>query len=358
MRFAPLLLLGLLLAGCDPFARPESLLEEYNRRLARVLDVEARLTPVPEAPRLPRLRERSRHVEPFNASLLDFLRLYGCDLQQVVGERNSILGRVAHPLTRLDLDRRFLLAAEACLPTLEREALAERVAEAVAHKREALPDVAWNAVWSSREIEGHFARSRGALPLALDPDRLGIAVQNAALARQRLTVLLDGGLDTELFALDSVYQHWGHDPLAGQALLSAVLVQVRLDDATALIERRLHERPLCPRGRPTRQAENVRGVFDAVYVARVQRYLAEVQRVRRELFPALLALAKLGHGSPSRVFDAYLHAVLDESNPSGYWQAFDAAIARHTAAWQALLEQCGMRPGSARAAAGATDPSR
>ncbi len=345
MRTIVILVVAILIAGCDPFAQPESMLDEYNQRLARVLDAEAQLSPVPTAPGFPRMRERVHKIEPISIGMLDFLGLYGCELQHVVGERNSSLGRVAHPLTRLDYERRFIIAAETCSQTIEREALGERLVEVTALKRTSLADAAWNAVWGSREIESHFTRARGPLPVRFDPYQLNVSAQNASRLEHRIHSLLDGDLEQDVLALDPVYQRWRNDPLFGQALRSAILVTTRLNDATALIEQRLRDRPLCPAGRPNRQAEIMRNLFGAVYADEVQPYLASVQRVRRELLPPLLAMSELGNQSPSETFERYVAAVLDESNEDNHWRAFDQAIARHTSAWQTLLDQCGMQPG-------------
>lgn len=350
MRILAIVFVAALLSGCDPFSQPESMFDEYNQRLARVLDVEPQTTPIPAAPAFPRLRDRVREIEPISLSMLDFLRLYGCELQFVVGERNSILGRVAHPLTRLDYERRFIIAADTCAETIEREALAKQLVEATAQKRASLPDAAWNAVWGSRDIENHFTRSRGALPVRLDRYRVSASVQSAVLLAHRIQALVEGELEHDLDALDAVYQRWHYDPMAGQALKSAILVTTRLEDASDLIEQRLGERPLCHDGRANRQAEIMRNMFSAVYAAEVQPYLADVQRVRRELLPPLLALARLRDSSPSDSFERYVLTVLDDSNENSHWQAFDQAIARHTRAWQRLLDQCGMRPGGGNGA--------
>ena len=67
--------------------------------------------------------------------------------------------------------------------------------------------------------------------------------------------------------------------------------------------------------------------------------------MRRELFPPLRALAAVGRGSPGPAFSAFIDTALDTRGEQGPWRDFDRAVARHTAAWQALLEQCGMAPG-------------
>ena len=238
---------ALLLTACDPFAAPESLFDEYVERAARVLDGKARLSPVPVVEPLPRRRERVVDIPPVNLSLLDFLSLYGCELQHVVGERNSIMGRVMHPASVYDYELRFLRAAEACLGMIDNDELAARLREAVGTKRGQLVDAAWNAVWATTEIEDFLTRSRG--PLAVAPDRDMAATLAADLQALTAALAVPDGEPPELDfrGFDDVYQRWQSRPMAGQALRAAAPASARLDDASALIEARLEGRPVCPR---------------------------------------------------------------------------------------------------------------
>jgi hypothetical protein len=334
-----------LLAGCDPFVSPEGLFEEYVERTARVLDGEAVLTPVPTVEQLPRRRDRVREIAPLDVSMLDFLGLYGCELQHVIGERNSIMGRVMHPATVFDYEVRFLRAADECLGGIDNERLRTRIADVITAKRAQILDAAWNAVWATSEIEDFLTRSRGSL--AVKPDR-DMASTLAADLRALVDVVArvqQGDLAVDVKALDSVYQRWHSRPLAGQTLRGAMLATTRLDDASRLIEARLGDRPVCARPdlRP-RAAENMRGMFMSVYIGEVQPYLAEVQRVRRELMPPLRDLAAIGGGRSEPVV-RYARLTLGEQDDASLWRRFDRAVARHTRGWQDLLEQCGMRPG-------------
>ncbi len=332
-------------AACNPFSTPEGMLDEYVKRLARVLDVEAVRSPVPAAPELPRLRERVRPVPELTVGVVDFLGLYGCGLQHVVGERNSSLGRVMHPSSRLAYELRFLQAAEACVPLVTRAGLAERLEGMIEVKRASLPDVAWNAVWGSREIEDLLTRSKG--PLRVAPDRVAIAAAAEDLQTLRAIVsrAAEGDLGVDVEALDVVYQRWLRQPLPGQLLRSAVLLTVRLNDAAELVEGRLGDRPLCYRSQRNRRADTLQSMFMAVFIGEVQPYLADVHRARREVLPPLQELAALGGPHGGALFAAYAEEALDESGASSRWSALDAATKRHTLAWQRLLEQCGMRPG-------------
>lgn len=335
-----------LLPGCDPMGAPESMLDEYVLRVARVLEGDAELTPVPTAPQLPRRRERVRELSQLDIGMLDFLGLYGCELQHVIGERNSVLGRVMHPAGLFDYELRFVRAADECVGEISSERLAQRITEATDIKRADLPDVAWNAIWGSSEIEDFLTRSRGALAIAHDRDMSATMGADLRALEHAIGRIAGGNLDVDVKSFDPVYQRWQSRPLAGQVIRSAILVATRLDDASALIEARLGDRPVCakPTLRP-RRAESMHGMFLSVYVGNVQPYLADVQRVRRDLIPPLQALSRIGDSARSPTVAAYARAVLSETDENSVWLAFDDAVKRHTLAWQALLGQCGMRPG-------------
>lgn len=335
-----------LLAGCDPFASPDSMMQEYLERTARVLDGEAVRTPVPTLPQLPPRRERLRPMPELDVSLLDFLSLYGCELQHVVGERNSILGRVMHRSGLFAYELRFVQSARECLEEIDSERLATRIAEAVEQKREALPDALWNAIWGVSEIEDFLTRSKGFLPVRHDRDLAAVLSNDLRVLTEAAAKLEREELDVDVQRFDAIYQRWQAYAMAGQLLRSAAMLTARLDDTSRLIEARLGDRPVCvrPDVRP-RTAESMQGMFMTVYVAQVQAYLADVQRARRDLVEPLLALARLGGEERTPAMAAYARAVLRDDLPGSLWHEFDRAVARHARAWQELLGQCGMRPG-------------
>ncbi|MBA4743328.1 MAG: DUF3080 domain-containing protein [Azoarcus sp.] len=343
---AALAVLCVSLAGCDPFTSPQSLFDEYLDRSARVLDVDAVTSNVPTAPLLPRRRERVRPLPSMDVGMLDFLSLYGCELQHVVGERNSIMGKVMHPGSLLEYELRFVRAAEECADEIDSERLRGRLAEVVEIKREALPDVAWNAIWGSEEIEHLLTRSRGPLDVGHDRDLAGAMASDLATLTEIVDAIGKGRTDLDIAALDAMYQRWQSRALAGQAVRGALLAATRLDDASRIVEARLGERPVCvaPEHRP-RAAENMRGMFMTVFVGHVQPYLADLTRVRREIVEPLSRLADIGKAAQSPAVVAYAERALRDARDDSVWASFDAAVARHVEAWQALLEQCGMRPG-------------
>ncbi|WP_404363512.1 DUF3080 domain-containing protein [Marinobacter sp.] len=318
------------------------MMDEYVERTARVLDVESRFAVAPDIPRLPRRRERQLEMPALDMDVLDFLSLYGCELQFVVGERNSIMGRVMQPLNRLRYEVRFIHAARECLPEISNDSLADRVQSAAESKLDSLPVAIWNATWGVAEIESLFTLSKGFLPVA------GSGAVTAALGEDvkrlngSIEALYTGDLSTDLGFVGRVHQQWQANHRAGQILNSAALVVARLDDVTRLIGQRLDTRPLCFDGKPNRQAEIVNSMFFAVYIGEVQPWLADLQRARNDLMVPLEKLASLQQEvMPESFLDFHREALHQEG---GLWQEVDRITAQHIEAWQDLLEQCGMRP--------------
>lgn len=343
MRFILILLATVGLAGCDPFSEPDSLMDEYVARTARVLDQSSSLSPPLQVPRIPRRRDRRLEMPSLEINMLDFLSLYGCELQYVVGEKNAILGKVMQPLNRLRYELRFIAAARDCLPEIENEAVAESVAEAGDSKLESLPVAVWNATWGVEEVESLVTTSRGFLPVdtsGATTTGLGTGVERL---NRRLVALRDGDLTQDLDFIGNVHQQWQAEHRAGQVFNTAVLVTARLQDVAGLIDRRLENRPLCFGGEPNEQARIVRDMFFNVYVAQVQPYLADLQRARSDLILPLAELARIQQDVVPASFRFYERRVLHQGKGS-IWQLLEAAISEHTEAWQTLLEQCGMRP--------------
>ncbi len=338
------LLVVLMTSGCNPFSEAGSMMDEYVKRVGRVLEVEPVLSDVPPGVVMPSRRDRLLELPELDMGMLDFLSLYGCELQYVVGEKNSVMGRVMQPLNRLRYELRFIDAANACLPTIESEALQDSLRIAAEHKRASLRLAVWNATWGVEEVESLLTLSKGPLPVALSAD----AVTDLAIDIERLneavTRLLAGDLDHSLADLGSVHQRWQAEHLAGQAISSALLLTTRLRDASALIRQRLDGRPLCLQGKPNNQSDIVRNMFFSVFIERIQPYMADVRRVREAV---VVPLNRLAHQQAPVMPDAFAdwyQRMLALDDPDSVWMQLDHAMQVHIESWQLLLDQCGMRP--------------
>lgn len=339
---APLLLM-LALVGCNPFSAPESMMDEYVERTARVLDQPHELSPIPATDPLPRRRERVLEMPAVELGILDFLSLFGCELQVVAGERASVLGRVMQPANRLRYEVRFINAAEECLPEIRDEELRSDVAKAVSSKRESLPVAIWNATWGVEEIEGLFTRTEGLYPLDRSGGDANLATDLLAL-NAMLEPLWQGNTDVSLDELGAIHQQWQSHQAAGQLILAARMLMTRLNDASDVIESRLNGRPLCLDGKPNNQSDIVQGMFFSVFIERVQPYLAQVRRARDDIIRPLIRLAERQKDVMPAAFEQWREQYLRLDGDS-LWAQLDASQQRHIELWQRQLEQCGLRPG-------------
>lgn len=322
------------------------MLDTYVERVARVLEMDHELRSVPVVDLFPRRRSRRLDVPELDMDMLDFLSLHRCRLQEVVGERNSGLGRVMQPLNVLRYDVRFIRAAAACLPKLEDDPdLASQVRRARAAKIEGLPIATWNATWGTEAIEPLFTRTRGLLPMQPDPDVTRTLVGHLERLHEQFDRLSAHNWRVDLSFLGEMQQRWQQSHRLGQVLLSARRLTTRLNEATDLVEARLSGSPLCLNGRTNPKADIVRKMFFSVYGGKVQPYMATVDRVRRQLLPLVRRLAQRHDAVMPDAFRPYMARYLMVSGSESLWKALDQATTRHTEARRKLLAQCGMRPG-------------
>lgn len=334
----------LLLSGCDPFSQPDSMMESYIERLARVLEVDEQTSQLIEVQTLPRLRDRRIDIEQIKINMLDFLSLYGCQLQVVVGERNSAMGRVMTPLNDLRYQLRFIDEARQCLPEIEQQKLKARLKQAIQQKQDTLTHYFWNAIWADEPIAELMSQSSGFYQqdqAHISPETLKADLQHASKVLQALK---SGSLEPELKKMGEIQQRWVFDHSGGQLINSARLLITRLNDASDMLQQKISGKPLCYMNKPNPRAERVKGVFFNVYIARVQPYISDVSRDGELLFSGLSSLIELQKPDLPASFQPYYRQVIDVSNKGSLWHQFDEAVRRHTESWQKLLRQCGMQP--------------
>ncbi|MBE0485259.1 DUF3080 domain-containing protein [Marinobacter sp.] len=338
---------ALLLAGCNPFGDAEPMMEEYLERLGRVLDTPVVAIPntLPDASTPPRRRERVLDMPDLELGMLDFMSLYGCELQYVVGERNSVMGRVMQPLNRLRYEIRFIRAAQDCLSQVEDEGLEQTLLGAIESKRASLPIAVWNATWGVEEVERLLTLSKGFYPVASESDVVSDLTRDLGQMNQAVSALAAQQLDVSLDDLGRIHQRWQAEFRAGQIINSARLLIASLNAGSDMIKTRLDERPLCLNSRPNNQSDIVRNFFFNIYIGEVQPYMSDVSRARDSLIVALAELADQQREVMPESFEHWYQRHLSDQSDISIWRQLDQAMMQHTRHWQELLGQCGMRPG-------------
>lgn len=343
MRPLIVLLVCLSLAGCAPDSGVRDWMDSYVAEVADALDLSSpELAGIDPVGQMPRRRERVLDLPELDMGMLDFFSLYGCELQYVVGERNSIMGRVMQPLNQLRYETRFIRAAQDCLPEADREGVKEELEEAIKSKSKTLSVAVWNATWGVEEIEKLFTLSQGYYPR--DGSEALVAELAAGVRQLNQTVagLLAGNSDEPLDYVGEVHQRWQAEHRAGQLLNSVRLLTTRLDDATALLVARIETDPLCPEEGSGRPSEALEEIYRKSYTGGVEVYLGSIEAARKALIEPLERLAARQSDTMPDAFREWYRRHLKSDNAESLWQQLDRAVEAHDRRWQQLLGQCGV----------------
>lgn len=337
-------LLSLYLAGCAPDSGVPEMMDDYVSQVADVLELSPELSQLSPVPQIPRRRERVLDMPDLDMGMLDFLSLYGCELQYVVGERNSIMGRVMQPLNRLRYETHFIRAAQDCISETDREGVKEELEEAIESKAESLHIAVWNATWGVEEIERLFTLSQGYYPRESGGDQVAELASGARKLNQTVAGLLEGNMDEPLEYVGEVHQRWQAEHRAGQLMNSARLLSTRLDDATALLIERVEAEPLCAEGADDRPPEALGETYAGAYTDGVAKYLESLKQARNALLDPMEKLAAQQVDTMPDAFREWYRQNLETDHTDSLWGNLGRAVESHTRRWQQLLAQCGVSP--------------
>ncbi|MES0873915.1 DUF3080 family protein [Sinimarinibacterium thermocellulolyticum] len=326
------------------------MLGDYRARVQRAAGVEVQAPSVMPLPAYPTHRQRAVPIPDVRGSVWELLfDLPDCELDHLVAERNSILGRHWPASSRFDYELRFRLRLDRCRERLSRQRtldeaqreLLERLDEIAGAKRDTLPAVWWAVTYDSAEFEQAFSPAAALLrPGDRGAQALG-ALDRLWATRAALTPTQDG---IDRAPLDRALGVLAASRYGGRLLRSLAALIAELDAASLALER-ARARPLCPQQRPTPRAQVLRQVLMRHYAARVQPYIVDVQLGGRAWLDAHARLLSSQGVRWPAAFEQFRRLALDDGADS-LWRRWTVAQQRHVQAWQALLGACGLMPGT------------
>ncbi|GAA0683903.1 hypothetical protein GCM10009104_06420 [Marinobacterium maritimum] len=345
-----LLILTFLLSGCSA-APPEERLHDYAYRVGNAIEYKYQLKFDRTAPAFPPKRQRSLQVDEIREGLIDVLDLRRCGLLELIGERNSSLGKLAPPSQRLIYETRFLPRLRQCIIELEQsgqadadtQTLLSRLHQIEQIKRRNYARVISNAIFNSDEISRHFALQ--AQPLDNTAPELVNRLIPALTHFEHLAQLAQQSqwpAPEWIMQLEQDYEALYRSDFGADWLRSLLLLTQTLEQTAEAIEARLARRPICFNRKPTPQANIIRNVFQRYYAGQLQPWMSAIDRSGQTWRRQWISLIELLPTSDK--IEAYITQVFGEQRGS-LWLDYIEARSRHTHAWQQLLSQCGMMPG-------------
>lgn len=335
MRTTALLLLLTLLSACQPKSPAEALLNDYLNRLERVLEVDRPAIAPLVPPRMPPTRTLQVAIEPISIDLLEFWGFRKCGLAEVLGERNSVLGRVMVPSQHLHMDGRILQNLRRCKNTLEDETLLALTEELINAKRAQWPARYWNATAAAPELRAFWSPSTE--PLIPGQEASYQAAETALGYLAGLPQRLSEGRWPEREDLEAHYKTLEQFELGGRLLMSLELGHQYIVAGNQMLEQATRQKTLCPAGLQKRELEYARNVMVKIFAGEVQPWLAAINRRSQSLYQQYSTL--LDQQTP----DLRERIQPFETAITTLQAQFEEALRSHVEHWQQLFHTCGSK---------------
>lgn len=335
MKITALLLIISALLACQPTPEAQTRLDDYLTRLSRVLDVDVPALKPAELPRMPAHRSLRVAVEPLSINLVEFWGFRECGLAEVLGERNSILGRVMVPSQHLHMDGRILQQLRYCIDTLEDDALVALASDLRDGKQQQWPARYWNATAAAPELRAFWSPATS--PLTPGEEASFQRALTALGVLSRLPERLRDRQWPNRADLETHYRALEQYALGGALLQSLDLGRTYIEAGNEMLERARRQSTLCPAGLAKRELEYARNVMVKVFVAKLQPWLAAVNQRATNTRAAYTGLLD----AQSQALRQRLQTF--ETEVDTLHGAYQTAIEAHVAGWQNLFESCGSK---------------
>lgn len=322
-----------LLAGCQMHSPAEELLDDYITRLARVLD-QAKPKIVRQPPiRLPAPRDLRVAIEPLSVDLLDYWAFRECGLAPLLGERNSVLGRVMPPSQALHMDGRLLRQLAYCQATLQDEQMLALTHQLIEQKNARWPLRYWNATIAAPELRQFWSPSTE--PLIPGQEESYRTAESALIFLAHLPQHLYSDEWPDLSTLELHYQQLESYQLGGKLLQSLQLGSDYLRSANQMLDNAIQQSTLCPHQLQRRELAYARNVMTHVFAGEVQPWFAILNRNANDLlanYDRLVVAQKEELQPRIEPYRRSLHQLFDN---------FKTLNREHVERWKTLFENCG-----------------
>ncbi|PMO35017.1 hypothetical protein BCT11_23180 [Vibrio sp. 10N.222.52.B12] len=330
---AALVLLTTLLSGCNDWFNPEkAVFEKYNQRLANVLDTSESELEASPAVTIPDKRELFQELPRLSLGLLESYQLRQCGLFNLLAEKNSQLGKVQDAFYDFDYQTNLLRTLNGCLSDYP-------LSDEENTKLNGLYDQKWhhltvhldNMLLTSDAMRKQLTGSEW-LPLE-SKDQVA-HVRDAFLA-------LDEMYQTPYRTLSRLpdvtivnYQEEIEKTrLVGRLYYTLIDATHWLEQTTHMLEAN-QDKIICGANRDTTQFRYLRNVFQTIYVAEVQPYMAYVDSTYQQLDGGLSLVEKRmqAHGANYGIEKAH--------------DQFREETMKHVQFWKNLFKRCGVKIGN------------
>jgi hypothetical protein len=325
-----LLLIGFAV-GCDNNHSLQKHLQQYEKRMANVLDVESQDRLTISLPPYPPLRDLKQNIPETTIKLFEFYALQHCELYSLVAERNTSLGNLQLPSVRYIYERHLIDALQQCLKDTTDTKWREKIDEWQQAKIQQLPMVWANLMQLSSELRQGLSANFGLLE--------GNEQDGLNQTKEILNYLLNLNQNKPVKSaeLEQRLQSLMNNPLPAKLWLSQLTLTEHLNSTTKWLK--LNTDPLqCSRIGSKKKVEYLTNVFQQFFIEKIQPIASQMNHYQYQLSPIFEKLVEHPKLSPS--FKKYIN----NFNQQGF-ENYQIAMLQHIHFWQQLFKRCNIKLG-------------
>ncbi|WP_299083091.1 DUF3080 domain-containing protein [uncultured Paraglaciecola sp.] len=306
-------------------------LQQYQARMARVLDVESQPNLTISLPPYPPEKVLRQPIPETKIKLFDFYNLKGCQLYSLIAQRNTSLGKLQLPSTRYIYERQLLLAIEGCISRTQEPKLREKLRKWQQTKAQQLPMVWADLIQLSDETKQAFSANFASINTGTQ--------SGLSQTKEALSYLININQNTRPNSgeLERHLQNLMKHPLPAKLWLSQLTLTRYLSYITPWLIKNT-ENIDCKPHKITKKAKYLTNVFQLFFIDNIQPIASQINHYQYQLSPMLNKLQN--HPRLSSDLKQYIRSL----NQQGF-DNYQHAMQQHIQFWQAFFKRCHLKPG-------------
>lgn len=321
--------LGLL--GCSDRELLKQDLQDYQQRLANVLEIPAPTFATITSLEYPQSKELQLPVTDTQIKLFELFKLSGCGVAAKIAERNTQLGRTQYPSTRYIYEVELIASMQSCLTTEDDQQNKQNLSQWLTTKNRNLPLVWAELIQSSEEMRHALSANQGFIR---GNGSDGLRETQAAL---QYLILLYEHPQAEPHILEEHLKLLSNYNLPARLWRSEILITAAVTQTTYWLKQNAIL-SICAKGKSSQQITFLNNVFRHFFIEKIQVMSSKIDLYHYQLTPLLEQLINQPELNPK------FTALLSRHHMDIYNQ-YKLALQEHVSLWQELYHNCKLIPG-------------
>ncbi|WP_339772652.1 DUF3080 family protein [uncultured Paraglaciecola sp.] len=335
-----ILQLTLTLFGCGK-NNLEKTFDDYQQRMANVLDSpfvdkpfsnpQAHSLTLPSTTlRYPSIRELTTTIEVPSIDVKQFFALDKCDVNVLIAQRNTPLGRTQLPSVRYIYEYKMLASLARCSKLMPQQR--ENLNRWISQKQTVLPLVWANLLQTSKETINAFSNNSSFISFVSATDIQ--QTQNALTYLLHLKTAPQATISAK--ELERNLEQLAKIHLPAKTWRTQALMAKELTSTTTWLK----QQPLfeqCPDGQASQQIIYLKNVFTLFFIEKIQPVGSDLNRVHYTLSPLYQTL-----GEQTELHESF-RRLFNEQNTTSF-STYQHAMKEHVLFWQQLFKHCSISP--------------